>query len=78
MDRVVTWAKWLRKLSFCKMRPWGEMGRYGYLGGDIGVVNTCTAHDCIPPALGHSGVFGERVIGSYISLFIGIAKNVIK
>jgi len=60
-DKVVTWSKWLRRLTWfaSRARPWGEMGRYGYLGDCEGVVNICTAHDFSVAALGHSGIFTE-------------------
>ena len=68
-DKVVAVAKWLRRFSFCKARPWGEMGRYGYLGDSGQVENYCTAHDFDKPALGHSGVFDDDVVRYYAGVF---------
>lgn len=77
-DKVVTLGKWLRRFTwFARIaRPWGEMGRYGYLGDDLNVLNYCTQHDYTPSALDHSGVFEKRCVNEFADVFIGLARGV--
>ena len=60
------------------MRPWGEMGRYGYLGDAVEVENYCTAHDFDVPALGHSGVFDDDNISYYSTMMIASVRRLLE
>lgn len=67
-DKPVLWAKrltavlrWLGFKKVIKARPWGAMGRVGYMGTavkDPSVININSGFEFLPyRALGHSGIF---------------------
>lgn len=70
-DTPVILGKWLRRLTpwARASRPWGEMGRYGYLGNDANVVNFDTLNDFEEKGEDHSGVF-KPPAESYYKLMI--------
>lgn len=75
-DKPVVLGKWLRWLApWAKAaRPWGEMGRYGYLGIDANVANFDTLNDFLMKGSDHSGVFQPPAVG-YFKLMIPNLAN---
>jgi hypothetical protein len=49
--------RWLTPLKFVNDRPWGEMGRVGFVGPDSNVFNLKVGHHFLIDVRGHSGIF---------------------
>lgn len=70
-DKVVTLAKWSRKLLFWRKNfLWGEMGRFGYKGDDTRVIN----HDVSSISNWHSTIFKGK---AFLKLQLEIS-NIVK
>lgn len=72
-DIAVLLAKFL--FWRAKERPWGLMGRTGYIGDDPRFVNFDTANDFSVVAKGHSTVFKKKKIAFFGALITLISMN---
>ncbi len=73
-DSAVLWAKLLS--WWAKERPWGLMGRTGYMGKDTRFVNFDTASDFSLKVKGHSAVFKKKAIGFFGLLIADVSMNI--
>ncbi len=73
-DNAVLWAKLL--FWRARERPWGLMGRTGYMGQDTRFVNFDTARDFTTKVKGHSAIFKKRAICFFGLLIADISMNV--
>jgi len=76
-DRVVEWARLFTLFTFgaVDLRPWGEMGRYGYQGAKFAKLTNFDTAEGPYPALGHSGLFFGAPAFYWIPLLISRALN---
>ena len=72
-DSAVLWSKLL--FWRASERPWGLMGRTGYVGRDPRFVNFNSARDFTTIAKGHSAVFSKKNISFFGPLIVDVSMN---
>lgn len=75
-DCVTWWARLLSKVvpsKVFKARPWGEMGRIGFVGPDRNVLNLNAGRHFPVQALGHSAVFKKPARDYFLPLIANFA-----